>query len=151
MTISVIIPVYNAAAYIEKAVCSALFHAEVKEVVLVNDGSTDNSLAIIQKLQQIDNKIKIYHHKNKSNKGRSASRNLGIKKATQPYIAFLDADDFYLPNRFENDLKVFRDNINCDGVYNAIGVHFYRETNELERHNLEIYSVTEEILPERLF
>ena len=49
MNISVIIPVYNAAAYLEKAVTSALFPNEVKEVVLVNDGSTDDSLAILQK------------------------------------------------------------------------------------------------------
>ena len=94
MNISVIIPVYNAAAYIEKAVTSALFHNEVKEVVLVNDGSTDDSLAILQKLQQSDARIKIYHHENKVNKGRSASRNLALQKATQPFIAFLDADDF---------------------------------------------------------
>mgnify|MGYP006195464409 CR=1 FL=1 len=90
MNISVIIPVYNAAAYIEKAVTSALFHNEVKEVVVVNDGSTDNSLAILQKLQQTDNRIKIYHHENNSNKGRSASRNLALQKATQHFIAFLD-------------------------------------------------------------
>ena len=75
MNISVIIPVYNAAAYIEKAVTSALLHNEVKEVVLVNDGSTDDSLAILQKLQQSDTRIKIYQHENNSNKGRSASRN----------------------------------------------------------------------------
>ena len=150
-SISVIIPVYNSELFIEKAIKSVIIQPEVTEIVLINDGSTDNSLAIIQKLQQIDNRIKIYHHKNKSNKGRSASRNLGIKKATQPYIAFLDADDFYLSNRFENDLKVFRDDINCDGVYNAVGFYFYRKVTDNEKKTFTLYSVIEKINPDFLF
>ncbi|TXI67029.1 MAG: glycosyltransferase [Flavobacterium sp.] len=151
MQISVIIPVYNAAAYIEKAVTSALFLAEVKEVVLVNDGSTDDSLAILQKLQQSDARIKIYHHENNSNKGRSASRNLALQKATQPFIAFLDADDFYLENRFEKDSKIFASDTTIDGVYNAIGVHFYRDFSDEEHQELSLTTVTEPIPPKELF
>ena len=151
MNISVIIPVYNAAAYIEKAVASALFHNEVKEVVVVNDGSTDDSLAILQKLQQSDDRIKIYHHENNSNKGRSASRNLALQKATQPFIAFLDADDFYLENRFETDSKIFASDTTIDGVYNAIGVHFYRDFSDEEYQELSLTTVTEPIPPQELF
>lgn len=151
MNISVIIPVYNAAAFVEKSVLSALFHKEVKEVVLVDDGSTDNSLPLIQKLQQEDNRIKIYHHENKGNKGRSASRNLALQKATMPYIAFLDADDFYLENRFENDSKLFAKDSSIDGVYNAIGVHFYRNASIEEKQELNLTTVTEPILPKELF
>ena len=151
MNISVIIPVYNAALFVEKAVTSALFHNEVKEIVLVNDGSTDNSLPILQKLQQSDARIKIYHHENNSNKGRSASRNLALKKATQPFIAFLDADDFYLENRFENDIKLFESDSSIDGVYNAIGVHFYRNATQEEKNELNLTTVRENILPVNLF
>lgn len=151
MNISVIIPVYNAAAYLEKAVTSALYHKEVKEVVLVNDGSTDDSLAILQKLQQSDDRIKIYHHENNNNKGRSASRNLALKKATQPFIAFLDADDFYLENRFENDIKLFESDSSIDGVYNAIGVYFYRNATQEEKNELNLTTVRENILPVNLF
>ena len=151
MNISVIIPVYNAALFVEKAVTSALFHSEVKEIVVVNDGSTDNSLPILQKLQQSDARIKIYHHENNSNKGRSASRNLALKKATQPFIAFLDADDFYLENRFENDLKLFESDSSIDGVYNAIGVHFYRNATQEEKNELNLTTVRENILPVNLF
>lgn len=151
MNISVIIPVYNAAAYIEKAVTSTLFHNEVKEVVVVNDGSTDDSLVILQKLQQSDDRIKIYHHKNYSNKGRSASRNLALKKSTQPFIAFLDADDFYLENRFVKDSELFSSNSSIDGVYSAIGVHFYRKATEDEKGLLELTTVTELIPPAVLF
>jgi glycosyltransferase involved in cell wall biosynthesis len=151
MNISVIIPVYNAAAYIEKAVSSALFLKEVKEVVLVNDGSTDNSLEIIQQLQQSDNRIKIYHHENNSNKGRSTSRNLALQNATQPFIAFLDADDFYLENRFDSDKKIFKSDASIDGVYNAIGAHFYRAFSDEENEELTLTTVTEPISPEELF
>lgn len=151
MNISVIIPVYNAAAYIEKAVTSALFHNEVKEVVVVNDGSTDDSLTIIQKLQKTDDRIKIYHHENNCNKGRSTSRNLALQKATQPFIAFLDADDFYLENRFDTDKKVFAANSNVDGVYNAIGVHFYRDFSAVEETELALTTVKEPIASNELF
>jgi glycosyltransferase involved in cell wall biosynthesis len=151
MKISVIIPVYNAAAYIEKAVASALFHNEVKEVVLVNDGSTDDSLAILQRLQQSDDRIQIYHHENNENKGRSSSRNLALQKATQPFIAFLDADDFYLKNRFETDKRIFTQDRTVDGVYNAIGVHFYRAYSTEEHEELALTTVTEPIPPKELF
>ena len=151
MNISVIIPVYNAAAFVQKAVCSALFHKEVKEVVVVDDGSTDTSLAILQTLQESDSRIKIYHHLNNQNKGRSASRNLAIKNATQPFIAFLDADDFYLENRFDLDKKIFDNKAPVDGVYNAIGVHYYRKFTENENDELSLTTVTEPIEPEELF
>ncbi|WP_320814535.1 glycosyltransferase family A protein [Flavobacterium sp.] len=151
MNISVIIPVYNAAAYVEKAVTSALFHKEVKEVVVVNDGSTDNSLQILQKLQQSDNRIQIFHHENKTNKGRSASRNLALQKTTQPFVAFLDADDFYLENRFEVDKRIFASNKLADGVYNAIGVCFYRKKTKEEQNELNLTTVTEPILYNDLF
>ncbi len=151
MRISVIIPVYNAAAFIEKAVTSALFHDVVEEVVVVNDGSTDNSLEILQQLQQTDDRIKIYHHQNKSNRGRSASRNLALQNATQPYVAFLDSDDFYLENRFELDKKMFDEDTSVEGVYNAIGVHFYRNFDEKEQQELQLTTVSESIPSEELF
>ena len=151
MDISVIIPVYNAALYLEKAIHSTLFHAEVKEVVVVDDGSTDDSLAILQKLQQTDARIKIYHHEHHRNKGRSASRNLALQKATMPYLAFLDADDFYLENRFEADSKIFVGDTTIDGVYNAIGVHFYRDFSTDEHNELALTTVTEPIPPKELF
>lgn len=151
MNISVIIPVYNAALFVEKAVTSALFHNEVKEVVVVNDGSTDDSLAILQKLQETDARIKIYHHENKVNKGRSASRNLALQKATQPYFAFLDADDFYLENRFEKDKQLFELDDTVEGVYNAVGFQFYRKVTNEESRELQLYTIKEFIPPHKLF
>jgi glycosyltransferase involved in cell wall biosynthesis len=126
MEVTVIIPVYNAAAFIKNAVMSAISQNEVKEIILINDGSTDESLSIINDLIKSHQLVKLYCHQNGINKGRSASRNLGIKKATMPFIAFLDADDFFLENRFKNDAFLFDNNPDIEGVYNAIGSHFYR-------------------------
>ncbi|XCF07736.1 glycosyltransferase family 2 protein [Tamlana crocina] len=149
--VSVIIPVYNAEAFLEKAIKSALQQSEVNEVIVVNDGSTDGSLEIAGLLKQKDSRVKIYHHKNNENKGRSASRNLGIENASANYIAFLDADDYYLENRFVNDKKVFEKYADAEGVYNAVGFHFYREASEQERKKHKLYTVTKEVEPKKLF
>ena len=130
--VSVVIPAYNAERFIEKSIKSALEQPEVSEVLIVDDGSTDNTESILKKLIAQYQKLKVYYHSGKSNKGRSASRNLGILKAKANYIAFLDADDFYLPNRFLNDKKIFAENNTIEGVYNAIGVHFYRKASNKE-------------------
>lgn len=150
-TLSVIIPVYNCELFIEKAIISVLQQSEIAEIVIVNDGSTDGTGFLLDQLQLQNPILKIFYHENKSNKGRSASRNLGIQKATGNFIAFLDADDYFLPNRFTNDIKVFQENENCDGVYNAIGAHFYKEVGLVERERLGLYTVTENIKSEDLF
>ena len=123
--VSVIIPVYNAEAYLRKAVESAVNLVEVGEIILIEDRSPDNALVLAKKLEQEFDKVKLFQHPDKKNHGAGASRNLGIEKAACEYIAFLDADDYYLPNRFVKDKLVFETHDNCDGVYSAVGTHFY--------------------------
>jgi|GEM_PF-446560 len=127
MTISVIIPLYNAEKFIAKALDSCLVLPEIKEIVVVDDGFKDHAKNIVKEYQQKYSFIKLFEHPNNENRGAGASRNLGIEKATQDYIAFLDADDFYLPNRFEKDKEIFEKNPDADGSYNAIGCYFYSE------------------------
>lgn len=148
--ISVIIPAYNVERFIEKAILSALEQAEVIEIIVINDGSTDATQQIIEQLQNENPIVKLYQHPNGVNKGRSATRNLGIQKAMGNYIAFLDADDYFLPNRFKNDIKIFQENSSCDGVYNAIGTHFYRELTPEDNLN-ELFTVTQHIQYNILF
>ena len=149
--ISVIIPVYNSALYIQKAIESVLEQPEDIEIVIVDDGSTDSSLIICKKIATNNKKIKVFQHPDKKNHGRSASRNLGIENANGKFIAFLDADDYYLPNRFVNDLKLLEDDESVDGVYNAISAHFYREYTLRERDRFSLTTIREEIPPEKLF
>jgi glycosyltransferase involved in cell wall biosynthesis len=150
-TLSVIIPVYNGERFIEKAIKSVVAQEEVTEIIVVNDGSSDRTEDILVQLQKQVSILNLYHHSNQSNLGRSASRNLGIQKATGNYIAFLDADDYFSPNRFINDKQHFQENEICDGVYNAIGVHFYRPSTIKEQQEHKLYTVRKNTPPELLF
>lgn len=150
-SISVIMPVYNAELYLPKAIRSALSQPEVYELVVIEDGSTDQSLSILLEMAAKDSRIKLHQHPDKKNHGRSASRNLGVRVSVSPYIAFLDADDFYLPNRFAEDIKTLKQHSDADGVYNAIGAHFYRKAEEKEAQKLKLTTVHEALKPTELF
>jgi glycosyltransferase involved in cell wall biosynthesis len=125
MNISVIIPVYNAENFVQKAVESALLHSEVKEIILIEDGSTDESLQVCSTLAVIHDRVFLYQHHGGVNRGAGSSRNLGITKATQDYICFLDADDFMTETRFDVERELFQENTEIDGVYGAIGTKYY--------------------------
>ena len=122
MKVSVIIPVYNAEKFVAKAVESALSQSETGEVILIEDCSQDNSLKICKKLDRQYEKVKLYQHSDKKNHGAGVSRNLGIRKAAYDYIAFLDADDYYLPHRFRAEKTIFEKHPDADGVYGASGI-----------------------------
>lgn len=89
--ISIIVPVYNKEKYIERCITSILKQTYSNiEIIIVNDGSTDNSLKKCKKLQEIDSRIVII---NQNNKGVSVARNTGLDVVTGDYIAFIDPDD----------------------------------------------------------
>lgn len=126
MKISVVIPVYNAEKYVANAVESALQFDEVCEVILVEDKSPDNALQVCKELAARYERVKLFQHADKKNHGPGESRNLGIINSTGEFIAFLDADDYYLPNRFDAEKEMFQ-NPDVDGVYGALGVDYYSE------------------------
>ncbi|MGM0933366.1 MAG: glycosyltransferase family 2 protein [Bacteroidota bacterium] len=119
--VSVIIPVYNAEKYVEEAVNSALKLDEVGEIILIEDGSPDNAFEICKRLENEHEKIHVLQHEKGKNKGAGASRNLGIRRSKFDYIAFLDADDLYLPNRFKVDAEIFCNDNEIDLVFNNSG------------------------------
>lgn len=94
VTLSVIIPMYNASKYIDDAIKSILSQQNITlELIIIDDGSTDNSVKQLKKYN--NNIIKIY---SKENGGAASARNFGLKKATGKYIMFLDSDD-YISNK----------------------------------------------------
>lgn len=97
--ISVIVPIYNAAEYLDKCI-SSICEQTYKhiEVLLIDDGSKDNSEEICKKWTNNDNRISFYK---KENGGVSSARNFGLDKAKGKWIAFVDADDFILPNMYQ--------------------------------------------------
>lgn len=107
--ITVIVPIYNAEKYINKCVDSLLEQTYKNlEIILINDGSSDNSLEIIKKYEQENPKnIKVFSHKNH---GLSYTRNVGLKNATGDYITFLDSDDWFDRDYVEILLNNIKDN-----------------------------------------
>ena len=108
--ISIIVPVYNTGKYVEKCLNSLMNQTmkEEIEIIIVNDGSTDNSeemiRSYIEKQQNKDN-IKYF---SKENEGIAKTRNYGIEKATSDYILFVDSDD-YIDNQLIEKLKPYMD------------------------------------------
>ena len=91
MKVSVILPVYNVEPYLDEALTSLTSQTlDDIEIIAVNDGSTDNSEAILKKYQQQDSRVSYY---NQPNQGQSAARNHALKHATGEYIYFMDSDD----------------------------------------------------------
>ncbi|MBM2842477.1 MAG: glycosyltransferase family 2 protein [Anaerolineales bacterium] len=118
--ISVVIPVHNAETFLREAVASALQQPEVTAVILTEDGSTDGSVALCASLARESRRVFVLHHPGGENRGPASSRNLGIGAATTEFVAFLDADDLYLPGRFRKTLPILAANAQVDGVYEAV-------------------------------
>lgn len=90
--VSVIVPIYNVEKYLQRCIESLIHQTYYAlQIILVNDGSTDNSLAIAEQFAALDKRIEIY---SQSNLGQAAARNNGLRYATGEWISFVDADDF---------------------------------------------------------
>lgn len=99
INVSVIIPVYNTAKYIRDTLLSVM-NQTLKdiEILVINDGSTDNSLEIISEIQKSDKRIRVY---NQENKGQATARNKGLEEASGEYIYLMDSDDLLAENALE--------------------------------------------------
>jgi glycosyltransferase involved in cell wall biosynthesis len=98
MDVSIIIPVYNTAKYLKRCVQSVIEQEEIsKEIILVDDGSTDDSPSICDNYSEQYPYITTIHTKNS---GPSTAKNIGFKKASGRYVAFIDSDDKVCKNMF---------------------------------------------------
>lgn len=122
--VSVIVPIYNAAEYLDRCINSIVMQTYRKiELLLVDDGSTDQSAAMCTCWAKKDNRIRFYQQKNT---GVSAARNLGLDHAAGQFITFVDADDYLKLNHIEKMLKA-QAKISGEGgdivVENAINIY----------------------------
>lgn len=118
--ISVVMSVYNAEKYLDEAIESILNQTYKDfEFIIINDGSTDKSLEIIEKYKKEDERVDLI---SRENRGLIASLNEGIQKARGKYIARMDADDISLPTRFEKQIELMesKDIDICGGNYLSI-------------------------------
>lgn len=109
MKVSIVVPIYNAEEYLDKSISALLGQTFGDiEVILVENGSTDNSLAICNKYADIDDRIVVID--TKGNVGAGEARNRGIDRASSDYICFFDADDWYEPTIVEKLLRAVVEN-----------------------------------------
>ena len=124
-TITVVVPVYNVEQYLEKCVASLLSQSRrIDEIILVDDGSNDESGIIADKLAQTESSIVVIHQKNG---GLSAARNTGINAAKSEYIGFVDSDDYVDKDMFALLIKQIEDS-NAD--ISICGVVYEQENGE---------------------
>ncbi|MGG2954223.1 glycosyltransferase family 2 protein [Geobacillus stearothermophilus] len=111
--VSVIIPAYNVESYIGRCLTSTVNQSLKEiEIIVINDGSTDNTLNVINKFCSLDNRIKVIDSKNN---GVSAARNYGLSRSTGKYIFYIDADDWIETNALKEMYEVAEEN-NADIV-----------------------------------
>lgn len=124
---SIIIPVYNVEKYLKQCIDSVLNQTYKNyEIILIDDGSTDNSPAICDKYKDNDDRITVLH---KKNRGAAAARNSGIRVIKGEYVLFLDSDDFWADNKaleqIVNILEKEKSDVVCFGYR-----EFYEDTCE---------------------
>ena len=119
--VSVIIPNYNYAQYVDEAIESVMNQSYKDiEIVVVNNGSTDNSMEVLEKYSK---KIRLI---NQENLGQSGARKTGLERATGDYIAFLDADDKWDPQKIEKQMLLFTPKVEL--VY--CGISLFSENSQ---------------------
>lgn len=124
--VSVIIPVYNSEKYIREAIDSALNQSYKDfEVIVIDDGSKDNTLSIIRKYNRG------IRWKSQENKGQASAINEGIKMAKGEYVAYLDADDVCVPERLEIQVRYLDEHPNVGLVYSSS--YQINSTGEIQR------------------
>ena len=133
MNISVVIPVYNVEDYLHYAIDSLVNQTHKNfEVLLINDGSTDNSGKLCDKYAQEYDWIRVFH---KENGGLSDARNYGVLKATNEWIFFLDPDDYIEPFTFEL-LTLIQEKYQADLISTKV-----QTTNEYEKYFAEQFNL----------
>lgn len=139
--VSVIIPVYNAAAHLRECLDGVLQQTlrEI-EVICVDDGSTDESPEILKEYQQKDDRVQVIRQ---ANAGAGAARNNGLQYAKGEYLSILDADDFYEPNMLETAYEAAK---KADAQIAVFACDLYENTTG--KYRPCTYSIRESLLPD---
>ncbi len=144
--VSVIVPTYNRAHVLRRALESVLSQQGARfEVLLVDDGSTDGTKLLAQEVEQVTPNFRYFYQ---PNQGPSAARNSGIQKSETPYLAFLDSDDEWLGGKLSAQLEFFRENpgyLICQTE--EIWIRNGRRVNPMKKHQKSGGFIFERCLP----
>lgn len=140
--ISVIIPMYNSASSIERALESVVKqdYSGPIEIVVINDGSKDNSVEVVENFIEIHHNAKIVLI-SQDNGGVSKARNTGLKNASGNFVAFLDSDDAWFLNKLSDQMKILQSNPNVDLLGAAFEGFYFAKKNEEELFKVNFKSL----------
>lgn len=134
--VSVVIPCYNGQRYIGQTIESVLAQTDVpREVFVIDDGSTDDSVSVIEKFVGSSEAVGITLIR-QANAGESRARNVGMERATCTYIAFLDADDVWLPEKTARQLEAFERYPDAVAVHSRM-FNFEKDLDDCGREETE--------------
>ncbi|MBI2167258.1 MAG: glycosyltransferase family 2 protein [Candidatus Omnitrophica bacterium] len=146
MRVSVVIPAYNRAPLLGRALESVLTQKELPaEILIVDDGSTDETPAVVRKLAENHPAVKYLYQ---PNRGPAAARNLGIRSSQSPFLAFLDSDDEWMPGKLQAQLRFFEENpdyLICQTE--EIWIRNGRRVNPMKKHQKFGGEIFEKCLP----
>ena len=150
--ISVIVPVYNGERYLKECIDSIRNQIYPNlQIIIVNDGSTDNTSVVCEQYARIDKRIQVV---NKENAGLVAARKTGIEHASGKYIGFVDADDWIDKDMYESLLNVM-EKYQCDlaasGNYRQFGENYTIDKNMLPEGVYHRAEMEQEVLPYMLY
>lgn len=137
--VSVIVPVYNTSCYLERCLNSIIHQTYSNlEIIIVNDGSTDNSLEICRSYEIKDNRVHVY---SKRNGGVSSARNFGIEKSAGEYLMFVDSDDYIELDMIETLSEIMVDDVKMTMCSFKISLNNDNNIRELiEEKKFQIYN-----------
>ena len=143
MKFSIILPTFNREHFVEVAIKSVISQTYKNwELIIVDDGSTDNTNSVVNNYKKLDNRIKYIYQINSE---RSAARNNGINHSNGDWICFLDSDDIYHINHLEEFCNLIKKNNGNKGLYFS-GLSYGEYSDDLEEYNMSYYNNLEFVL-----
>lgn len=155
MSVSIVCTSYNYERYIKHTINSVLNQYNGDwEMVIVDDGSSDNSVKVIEDFAKDDSRIKLYTHENHQNKGIIESLRLGVSKASHEWIIFLESDDMIKPEYITEKLRLLEKNPELDMIFSGIEIlgtpvvaanfaNFFHKRNVLIKDGFKIENMLE--------
>lgn len=138
MKISVIMASYNYAQYLEEAINSVINQSHQDwELIIVDDGSSDNSVEIIKSYCEKDNRIKFFQHPDGKNKGLKETLLLGLSHATGEWIAFLESDDYLSPDNLSKKIDIVQKYPDVKLIFNCVEILKDEKCSLKRQKNLE--------------
>lgn len=154
MKISVITASYNYAQYIEEAINSVINQSyQDWELIIVDDGSSDNSVEIIKSYCEKDSRIKLFQHDGGQNKGLKETILLGLGHVTGDWVAFLESDDVFAPENLQKKVEIIEKHPDVKLIFNKMG--YLCETEEgkkqIKFHDKKQHKLAKTRFPQNMF